>query len=137
MRDTFDLMGGDYYDEEDNFNDRLPIDDQERLIDAHPRAAAPEGPQKTTLMDPIDESAPDAALCEVCYEHYPKDSFFALKCGHSFCYNCTVSHIEATVELRETQISCLQQGCASKFTLKNLRSLKIVDYVVTRFKQVN
>lgn len=73
----------------------------------------------------------------MCYEHFAAEDFFALKCKHSFCYNCTVEHIEATVEARETQIACLQQDCPQKFTLKHLAALQVVADVVRRFKQVN
>lgn len=111
----------------------------ERLLDEHPAPhdSKPEEPHKTPLLAPVDESAPDAALCEVCCEHFAKDSFFALKCGHRFCFNCTVQHIEAKVELRELQILCLHQDCPQKFTLKNLQSLQVAADVVSRFKQVN
>ena len=38
------------------------------------------------VAEPVTEGS--GVLCDVCYEEFAEDDFFALKCGHSFCVNC-------------------------------------------------
>ena len=37
-------------------------------------------------VEPVEDGT--GVLCEVCYSEYRDQDFFALKCGHKFCYNC-------------------------------------------------
>ena len=60
------------------------------------------------FVSAINEAGPDTEECSVCCENFAKKDFFALKCGHRFCVNCTVEHAQVNILKKEPQITCLQ-----------------------------
>ena len=77
-------------------------------------------PRLANLTGTDDEEA-DLDLCPVCYDQYPKDKFFALKCGHRFCEICVKEHLRYSItEGRAVKITCMELGCPEEFKLAEI-----------------
>lgn len=87
------------------------------------------------LRKPVDSSEPGAFPCSICCEHYYKQDFFALKCGHEFCAECSIEHV--TTLINNASISCMQQGCPKFYTLNHLHDLRVKPDLINQFVQTN
>ena len=62
-------------------------------------------------------------FCDVCYEYYNEEDFFALKCGHEFCVNCVADHLRINIESGNAmKLPCMQQGCKVRFGPDEIQS---------------
>eukprot|EP01103_Thecamoeba_quadrilineata_P006230 TRINITY_DN1595_c0_g1_i4.p1 TRINITY_DN1595_c0_g1~~TRINITY_DN1595_c0_g1_i4.p1 ORF type:complete len:641 (+),score=130.04 TRINITY_DN1595_c0_g1_i4:85-2007(+) len=61
--------------------------------------------------------------CSVCLSEYPQSDFYALSCGHSFCFSCTNQHFGVLISSGVTRILCLQGGCGKEVTVEEIASV--------------
>ena len=65
----------------------------------------------------------EGKFCNVCYEYYHEEDFFALKCGHEFCVNCVADHLRINIEGGNAmKLPCMQQGCKVRFGPEEIQS---------------
>jgi ariadne-1 len=81
------------------------------------------------LVEPSTSQAPSAAdntlVCGICFEKYPLDQMFALKCGHYFSKSCWQSYAENAIGDGQSclQLRCIHPNCKQLVTEDVLMSL--------------
>jgi hypothetical protein len=54
--------------------------------------------------------------CDSCYSNYEANDFFALKCGHRFCINCNIDHLQTRIQSgKAMKLPCMQFKCKELF----------------------
>lgn len=92
-----------WFDEQDKLIKQLGLEPNEKMVN-DPKVNV------SLLVNNPDRD------CLVCYDTLDETNTFKMECGHAFCKDCWVNHIQGaiTAGINVCEASCMQEGCNMK-----------------------